>query len=209
MKRLTLDNDIKMKTSSAQSNLSLSLASSSSSQNLINIIRSSEVEEDKKIELNDNTIYQFDCIVNDNYISLILTEIDLLAPFVYQRDITLKELIEINKIFRACDDLNEVKNHFENLFKKKMIKLSQDENQKDKITFKIEANNISRVEKFEIVAERVMTEYKGPYLMKLYNIEKAQEKYIKGIESILEKYKNSPLSKKIIDIIQTSKFNMN
>ena len=205
MKKLTLGNDIKIKTSSVQGGLSLSLASSSSSQNLINIIRSSEVEEDKKIELNDNTIYQFDCIVNDNYISLILTEIDLLAPFVYQRDITLKELIEINKIFRACDDLNEVKNHFENLFKKKMIKLSQDENQKDKITFKIKANNISREEKFEIVAERVMTEYKVPYLMKLYNIEKAQEKYIKGIESILEKYKNSPLSKKIMDIIQTSK----
>ena len=205
MKKLTLGNDIKIKTSSVQGGLSLSLASSSSSQNLINIIRSSEVEEDKKIELNDNTIYQFDCILNDNYISLILTEIDLLAPFVYQRDITLKELIEINKIFRACDDLNEVKNHFENLFKKKMIKLSQDENQKDKITFKIKANNISREEKFEIVAERVMTEYKVPYLMKLYNIEKAQEKYIKGIESILEKYKNSPLSKKIMDIIQTSK----
>ena len=205
MKRLILGNDTKIKTSNAQGYLSLSLASSSSSQNLINIIKSSEVEDDKKIKLNDNTIYQFDCNVNDNYISLILTEIDLLAPFVYQRDITLKELIDINKIFRACDDLNEVKKHFENLFKKKMIELSQDENQKDKITFKIKANNISLVEKFDIILERVMTEYKVPYLMKLYNIEKAQEKYIKGIETILEKYKNSPLSKKIMDIIQTSK----
>ena len=205
MKRLILGNDTKIKTSTVQGYLSLSLASSESSQNLINIIKSSEVEDDKKIKLNDNTIYQFDCIVNDNYLSLILTEIDLLAPFVYQRDITLKELIGINKIFRACDDLNEIKKHFENLFKKKMIELSQDENQKDKITFKIKANNISLVEKFEIILERVMTEYKVPYLMKLYNIEKAQEKYIKGIETILEKYKNSPLSKKIMDIIQTSK----
>ena len=205
MKRLILGNDTKIKTSTVQGYLSLSLASSESSHNLINIIKSSEVEDDKKIKLNDNTIYQFDCIVNDNYLSLILTEIDLLAPFVYQRDITLKELIGINKIFRACDDLNEIKKHFENLFKKKMIELSQDENQKDKITFKIKANNISLVEKFEIILERVMTEYKVPYLMKLYNIEKAQEKYIKGIETILEKYKNSPLSKKIMDIIQTSK----
>ena len=50
-----------------------------------------------------------------------------------------------------------------------------------------------------------MTEYKEPYLMKLYNIEKFQEKYIRGIEAILEKYKNNPLSKKIKDIIASSK----
>ena len=205
MKKLTLGNDIKIKASYMQDNLSLSLVSSESSQNLINIIKSSEVEEDKKIKLNDNTIYQFDCIVKDNCLSLILSEINILAPFVYQRDITLKELIDINKIFRACDDLNEVKIHIENLFKKKMIELSQDENEKDKIIFKIKANNISNVEKFEIIANRVMTEYKVPYLMKLYKIEKEQEKYIKEIESILEKNKNHPLSKKIMDIIKTSK----
>ena len=111
--------------------------SSESSQNLINITKSADVEEDKIIKLNENTIYQFDCIVKDNYLSLILSEINLLAPFVYQRDITLKELIEINKIFQACDDLNEAKDHIEKLFKKKMIKLSQDENQKNIITFKI------------------------------------------------------------------------
>ena len=202
MKKLTLGNDIKIKASYMQDNLSLSLVSSESSQNLINIIKSSEVEEDKKIKLNDNTIYQFDCIVKDNYLSLILSEINILAPFVYQRDITLKELIDINKIFRACDDLNEVKIHIENLFKKKMIELSQDENEKDKIIFKIKANNISNVEKFEIIANRVMTEYKVSYLMKLYKIEKEQEKYIKEIESILEKNKNHHLSKKIIDIIK-------
>ena len=179
--------------------------SSESSQNLINITKSADVEEDKIIKLNENTIYQFDCIVKDNYLSLILSEINLLAPFVYQRDITLKELIEINKIFQACDDLNEAKDHIEKLFKKKMIKLSQDENQKNLITFKIKANYISYETEFEIIAERVMTEYKAPYLMKLYNIEKFQEKYIRGIEAILEKYKNNPLSKKIKDIIASSK----
>lgn len=205
MQKLTLGQDIKIKTSTNQGVLSLSLNSSESSQNLINITKPADVEKDKIIKLNENTIYQFDCIVKDNYLSLILSEINLLAPFVYQRDITLKELIEINKIFQACDDLNEAKDHIEKLFKKKMIKLSQDENQKNTITFKTKANYISYETEFEIIAERVMTEYKEPYLMKLYNIEKFQEKYIRGIEAILEKYKNNPLSKKIKDIIASSK----
>ena len=206
MNKLALGKNTILKTSSNQNCLELSLNSSESSQPIINIIRSSDVEEDEKIKLNENTTYQFDCIVEEKFISLILTEIDLLAPFVYKRDITLKELIGINKIFRACDDLNEVKQHFEKLFKKKMIELSQDENQKNLITFKIRAGNISGEEKFEIIAERVMTEYKVPYLMKLYNIEKEQEKCLKEIQAILEKDKNSALSKKIMEIIQTSKY---
>ena len=206
--KLTLGKSVKRRTDNDMGISELSLNSSDSFQIPIKVVKSKDVSKNKQIELKGKAIYQFDCIVEDNHLSLILSEIDVLAPFVYQKDITLEELIKINKIFKACDDLNEVKHHIENLFEKKMIELSQNDEEKDKITFKIKTNFISLEEKFEITAERVMTEYKVPMLMKLYNIEKLQDKYISEIKSILDKNKDNDLCKKIKDIIDSAEKNM-
>jgi hypothetical protein len=206
--KLTLGKSVKRRTDNDMGISELSLNSSDSFQIPIKVVKSKDVSKNKQIELKGKAIYQFDCIVEDNHLSLILSEIDVLAPFVYQKDITLEELIKINKIFKACDDLNEVKHHIQNLFEKNMIELSQKEDEKDKITFKIKAHNISLVEKFEITAYRVMTEYKVPMLMKLYNIEKLQDKYIGEIKSILQNNENNDLCKKIKDIIDSAEKNM-
>ena len=206
--KLTLGKSVKRRTDNDMGISELSLNSSDSFQIPIKVVKSKDVSKNKQIELKGKAIYQFDCFVEDNHLSLILSEIDVLAPFVYQKDITLEELIKINKIFKACDDLNEVKHHIENLFEKKMIELSQNEEEKDKITFKIKTNFISLEEKFEITAERVMTEYKVPMLMKLYNIEKLQDKYIGEIKSILQNNENNDLCKKIKDISDSAEKNM-
>ena len=206
--KLTLGKSVKRRTDNDMGISELSLNSSDSFQIPINVVKSKDVSKNKQIELKGKALYKFNCIVEDDQLSLILSEIDVLAPFVYQKDITLEELIKINKIFKACDDLNEVKHHIENLFEKKMIELSQNEEEKDKITFKIKTNFISLEEKFEITAERVMTEYKVPMLMKLYNIEKLQDKYIGEIKSILQNNENNDLCKKIKDIIDSAEKNM-
>ena len=205
---LNLGESVKRRTENGTGISQLSLNSSDSFQIPINVVKSKDVSKNKQIELKGKALYKFNCIVEDDQLSLILSEIDVLAPFVYQKDITLDELKGINKIFKACDDLNEVKHHIENLFEKNMIELSQNEDEKDKITFKIKAHNISLVEKFEITANRVMTEYKVPMLMKLYNIEKLQDKYISEIKSILDKNKDNDLCKKIKDIIDSAENNM-
>ena len=111
---LNLGESVKRRTENGTGISQLSLNSSDSFQIPINVVKSKDVSKNKQIELKGKALYKFNCIVEDDQLSLILSEIDVLAPFVYQKDITLDELKGINKIFKACDDLNEVKHHIEN-----------------------------------------------------------------------------------------------
>ena len=49
----------------------------------IQVIKSSQVEKGKQIRLNEETLFQFDCIIDDNQLILKLSELDALAPFIY------------------------------------------------------------------------------------------------------------------------------
>ena len=105
----------------------------------IRVINSSEVNQKKHIRLNDETLFQFDCIIDDNQLILKLSELDALAPFIYIKEITLDEIRKCHKAFKSCEDLNEVKEHIDKLFKNKRISLDQDKSDKTnvKIKFKI------------------------------------------------------------------------
>ena len=102
-------------------------------------IKSSDLPKDKLIVLDEDTLFKFDCFVEDDYLILKLTEVDALAPFIYITQLTLDDIIKIHKIFRACDDLNEVEKHIIKLYKENRIKLSQEK--KDEIIFNINAFN--------------------------------------------------------------------
>ena len=77
----------------------------------IQVIKSSQVEKGKQIRLNEDTLYQFDCIIDNNQLILKLSELDALAPFIYIKEITLDEIRKCHKAFKSCKDLNEVKEH--------------------------------------------------------------------------------------------------
>ena len=87
----------------------------------IQVINSSQVNEKKHIRLNDETLFQFDCFIEDNYLILKLSELDVLAPFIYITKITLDQMKEYHPAFKSCDDLKEVKEHIDRYLKIKKI----------------------------------------------------------------------------------------
>ena len=137
----------------------------------IKVKQSSEVDKSKQIRLNEETLFEFDCQVEDEYLYLKLNEIDALSPYIYIKKIDLKELQDdVHKMFKALDTLEEVKQHIEHLFKDGKIKLRQE--RKEEIFFDIKAYYISEEVKFSIKAEREMTNNKDNMLLKLYEIQK-------------------------------------
>ena len=152
----------------------------------IEVIKSSDIPKEKIIKLDDDTIFQFDCLIDDDeqYLSFKLSEIDAVAPYIYIKNIKLDEIKRVHKMFRACDDLTEVKNHIDYLFKNNKIKLSQIKN--DEIIFEIKAFYISYEDEFKIVAERRMVNNKDAMLLKLYDIQKKKIKMLKEIENYVK-----------------------
>ena len=153
----------------------------------IQVIKSSQVEKGKQIRLNEETLFQFDCIIDDNQLILKLSELDALAPFIYIKEITLDEIRKCHKAFKSCKDLNEVKEHIDKLFKNKRISLDQDKSDKTNVKIKFKIFYISYEDDFEIKVERKMTELKEQMLLKLYEIQKNQIKGLKEIENYLKK----------------------
>ena len=147
-------------------------------------IKSSDVDKEKQIILNEDTLFQFDCEVDDDYLILKLSEIDALSPFIYIKKITLDELIKAHKAFKACDNLNEAKEHINRLFINERIKLSQ--KKREEIIFNFKILYLSIEDKFEIVANREMTGEKDQMLLKLYDIQKKKLKILKEFEKYIK-----------------------
>ena len=147
-------------------------------------IKSSDVDKKKQIKLDDDTLFKFDCDVEDDYLILKLSEIDALAPFIYIKKITLDELIEVHKVFKSCNNLNEVKEHIDKLFEMKKIKLSQ--NKREEIIFNFKIFYLSFEDKFQIIAKREMTDDKDPMLLKLYDIQKQKLKILNEFENYIK-----------------------
>ena len=149
----------------------------------IKVKNSTEVDKNKQIRLNEETLFEFDCQVEDEYLYLKLNEIDALSPYIYIKKIDLKELQnDVHKMFKALDTLDEVKEHILQLFKDGKIKLRQERN--EEIFFDIKAYYISEEVKFSIKAEREMTNNKDNMLLKLYEI---QKKLLKDIAQARKK----------------------
>ena len=107
----------------------------------IEVIKSSDIPKEKIIKLDDDTIFQFDCLIDDDeqYLSFKLSEIDAVAPYIYIKNIKLDEIKRVHKMFRACDDLTEVK-------KKQKKKIIQQKKQNQILRIKI-----NKKEKWELI----------------------------------------------------------
>ena len=143
----------------------------------------SDVPEEKRIKLDTDTIFRFSCLVHNDHLVLILNEIGALSPYIYKTLLTLEEIQEKYKMFRSCDDLDEVQNHISKLFSKGKIKLRKGE---DSIIFDITVFTISDEVDIQFEADRIMTTKKDDILLQLYKIEKDQNKVLKDIEEYLK-----------------------
>ena len=178
-------------TGTVTSNYNLSNDDIPDNTDILNIptIISDDLEEKKLIQLDDDTTFEFKCKVEENNLKLILSEVSALAPFIYETKLTMDAIIKVNDIFKACDNLGKIKEHIDNLFNAKRIKLSSSKN-KEIIYCEFRAFNISGEEQFKIPTERKMTNEKEQMLLKLYSIQKEKLKILKDIEKYLKGNKN-------------------
>ena len=147
------------------------------------VVTSDAVEKDKQIKL-DEDIFEFECYVDNDYLCLKLSEIDALAPFTYQAEITIDDLIQKHKVFKSVV-LEDAMKHIKALFKKDKIKLTREGD--EKIIFNITIMYFASEETFEIEAGRIMTNYKDSFLLKLYDIQKKNLSLLKEIETAVQK----------------------
>ena len=147
------------------------------------VVTSDAVEKDKQIKL-DEDIFEFECYVDNDYLILKLSEIDALAPFTYQAEITIDDLIQKHKVFKSVV-LEDAMKHIKALFKKNKIKLTREGD--EKIIFNITIMYFASEETFEIEAGRIMTNYKDSFLLKLYDIQKKNLSLLKEIETAVQK----------------------
>ena len=138
------------------------------------------VSHDEQIKLNENTIFRFSSEVRNDCLFLKLTEIGAFSPHFYERMLTLDKIREIHRMFRACDNLKEVKEELDILLKKKNLKKKK-KNDKT-ITMVITGYLLSSTETFKIECNIAITTFKDESLMILYNIEKKQIKLWKELE---------------------------
>ena len=178
-------------TGTVTSNYNLSNDDIPENTDILNIptIISDDLEEKKLIQLDDDTTFEFKCKVEENNLKLILSEVSALAPFIYETKLTMDAIIKVNDIFKACDNLGKIKEHIDNLFNAKRIKLSSSKN-KEIIYCEFRAFNISGEEQFKIPTERKITNEKDQMLLKLYSIQKEKLKILKDIEKYLKGNKN-------------------
>ena len=168
-------------------------------QKLINL---SEVPEEERIKLNDS-LFHFSSTIKNDKLSLKLVEISAYAPFIYSINLSLEEFTKISKIFRSCENLEEVKTHIDRLFALKRITLGQEEGKEDSITFFIKAYDISEEIEIKIKGKRIITNEKDKALMKLYEIEKNQIKLMKEIEKYINQQNENEIINKIKSLLNS------
>ena len=157
----------------------------------------SDVPEEERIKLDDDTIFRFSCYIKNGYLHLKLSEIGVFCPFIYEKPLNLEKMKDINSAFESCNTLDDVKFHINNLFKNKMIKLVRKD---DKIKLEVTVLKISGPDKFEIELIRSMTSKKNETLIELYNIQKKDNKTFKEIETYLRSKNLNDILKKFQEI---------
>ena len=170
---------------------------------IVEHLKISDVPKDSQIRLNSQTLFQFSTDIEDDKLVLKLNEIGAFSPFIYLKKLTLDDFIKIHKMFRSCDNLQEVQNHIAILFANNKIKLTQNKDEEDAIILNIKTRNISEDVQIKIEGERKMTTQKDESLMKLYKIQKNEIKILKEIENFIKengKDGDNEIIKKIKDI---------
>ena len=170
---------------------------------IVEHLKISDVPKDSQIRLNSQTLFQFSTEIENDKLVLKLNEIGAFSPFIYLKKLTLDDFIKIHKMFRSCDNLQEVQNHIAILFANNKIKLTQNKDEEDAIILNIKTRNISEDVQIKIDGERKMTTQKDESLMKLYKIQKNEIKILKEIENFIKengKDGDNEIIKKIKDI---------
>ena len=178
------------------------------------LIEENDENEEKMILIdsdNDNTEYLFKMEIENSNLHFWLKENKVYAPFTFEQNFTMSEIIEKHKCFKSCDNLEEVYKHLKDLYKRNRVNLFTlgPPNQRA-IIFKVDYISIQEVDTKDFSVKLRMTEDKDNDLLELYKIQKEQIEKLNKIKSIIdnELYKEYPLCKEINEILKECEFDI-
>ena len=154
----------------------------------------------------DGIEYKLEFSIDDesDSIHFKIIENNVYSPFTFEAKFALDDFINNHPTFSACDNLEEIIYHLNNLYKDNKIKLSNCASPKERI-LNFNVYNISEeVTTEDFSLKLIMTEKKDEALDDLYKIQKNQIELLKKIKSITEKdlVKQNPLYKGIIKLFE-------
>ena len=145
------------------------------------------------------TIYLDVCKSEEKeYLYFKLEENTAVAPFFYDVSYIEEELIKIHPIFKSVN-MGQAKEHLENLFNNKKVKLHYANEERTEIKMEIEAiwfyKKISI--EFDLSKKMIREEEKDQLMIELYKIDKKNKKIAKLFHSYLKSNEGGP--QKVID----------
>ena len=146
----------------------------------------SEVDKKNQISFKDeDTTFEFTCEVKNDLLVLKLEEIGALCPFIYKNELSKYDMEKIHSIFKACENLEEIETHIEELFKNNSIWLTKEE--EESIVLNMKIMNIAKFDDIKIDLKKLMTTDKDHILNELYKIQKNDDKVFKKFEDYFKK----------------------
>ena len=166
----------------------------------------SDVKKESQIKLDEDTFFEFSCTASNekDELCLELSEIGALCPFIYQKKLSLDDMISKHKAFRICNDVQEVKEHIDRLFNQKgKIKLSKNNNEDNKsVILTLKVSLFAKEDDIFIELNQLMTTEKNEILEELYKIEKNSDKVFKNLKKYMEDNGLRDALKKFNDLLK-------
>ena len=166
----------------------------------------SDVKKESQIKLDEDTFFEFSCTASNekDELCLELSEIGALCPFIYQKKLSLDDMISKHKAFRTCNDVQEVKEHIDRLFNQKgKIKLSKNNNEDNKsVILTLKVSLFAKEDDIFIELNQLMTTEKNETLEELYKIEKNSDKVFKNLKKYMEDNGLRDALKKFNDLLK-------
>ena len=140
-----------------------------------------------RISLNEDTKFLVNFDLYQNYLYIAFSEETAHAPFIYDKSYSFEELKNIHAIFGACNNLKEIKDRINQLFKNKRVSINLIE-KGEKIEIILEPDFwIGKISiKLEIDKEMVPKSEKDKKLIELYEIVKKNYIKLKNISSYIQ-----------------------
>ena len=165
-----------------------------------------EIEEEKKMilkDINEDIEYIFTIKNEGDYLHFIATENDEHCPFLFENNFNLEDFIEHHKAFKACDNIEEVEQHFYKLYEKGKLDIAELGGQDEKqIQAKIgDISEETDAQEFDLIKK---TKYTEKDVMDFYQIYKKDKKLKETIKKVVKKGLEGehPVKKQILALLR-------
>ena len=137
-------------------------------------------------DINEDIEYIFTIKNEGDYLHFIATENDEHCPFLFENNFNLEDFIEHHKAFKACDNIEEVEQHFYTLYEKGKLDIAELVGKNEK-QIQAKIGNISEeteAQEFDLIKK---TKYTEEDVMEFYEIYKKDKKLKENIKQAVKK----------------------